>query len=651
MQGEMDSPVSAPERLLARWHSRGEEVVLEIGGREHRPTAGEIFEIVFEGRDTWRGHHIAFDESPAELTFSRYPARIEVAIRYDGNARDSGLRCIVSAVSGGKAAELSTLRDRTADHVVIGGRWFPFAPGAKDDVLQILGRAGVNDAGTLTLRQYLSLRKEAAGFPWFRDETADQAIHPGLNAPVSQEALGRFVGTLYPYQHKGWQWLTFIWREGLGAVLADEMGLGKTIQVVALLALPEGDRVAPSLVIAPSTLLENWRREIAKFAPTLRTCIHQGSQRTGDFRELLQRDVIITSYDTAVRDSSMLRMIEWPIVVLDEAQAIKNPDTKRAVSVKKLRRKVGIAVTGTPIENRLRDLWSILDFCIPGYLGDEATFEQRFSDDLGGATSLEPLVSPVLLRRRVSDVAQDLPPRIDIPQALTLSDIEAEEYERIRQQTIAEYGGNATLVALGRLRMFCAHPMLLDGTPWTTAQILTFGKFQRLFEIADEVFENRQKMLVFTSYNRMAELITQTVRERCGFFAEVINGNTPVPERQVIVDRFSQVPGAALLALNPKAAGTGLNITAANHVVHYNLEWNPAVEDQASARAHRRGQQMPVIIHRLFYADTVEEAVNDRLSRKRLLSNTAVVGVEGAEDDYADIIRALQASPVRRAHV
>jgi SNF2 family DNA or RNA helicase len=428
------------------------------------------------------------------------------------------------------------------------------------------------------------------------------------------------------------------------------MGLGKTIQVVALLASPEREHVAPSLVIAPSTLLENWRREIAKFAPTLRTYIHQGSQRTGDFRELLQKDVVITSYDTAVRDSSMLRMIEWPIVVLDEAQAIKNPDTKRAVSVKKLKRKVGIAVTGTPIENRLRDLWSILDFCIPGYLGDEASFEQQFSDDLTGAASLEPLVSPVLLRRKVSEVAQDLPPRIDIPQALTLSEIEAEEYERIRQETIAEYGGNATLVALGRLRMFCAHPMLLDSVPWTTARALTFGKFQRLFEIADEVFENRQKMLVFTSYNRMAELIRQTVRERYGFFAEVINGDTLVPERQVIVDRFSQTPGAALLALNPKAAGTGLNITAATHVVHYNLEWNPAVEDQASARAYRRGQQLPVTIHRLFYADTVEEAVDDRLSRKRLLSKTAVVGVEGAKDDYADIVRALQASPARRTH-
>jgi len=341
-------------------------------------------------------------------------------------------------------------------------------------------------------------------------------------------------------------------------------------------------------------------------------------------------------------------MVCWQIAVLDEAQAIKTPDTKRAISVKNLRRKVGIAVTGTPIENRLRDLWSIVDFVLPGYLGDAESFALKFPDQIVSAAALEPVVSPIMLRRLVRDVAKDLPPRIDIPQVLTLSEAETHEYERVRLAILAEYGASATLVALTTLRQFCAHPMLLDDQPWSVDLAFTFTKFQRLFELADEIFANGEKMIVFTSYNRMASLIERTVRERYGFFADTINGDTPISERQGVVDTFARVPGPGLLALNPRAAGAGLNITAANHVVHYNLEWNPAIEDQASARAYRRGQDRPVTIHRLYFANTVEEAINDRLNRKRDLSETAVVGVDGSAADYSDIMKALQVSPVAK---
>jgi SNF2 family DNA or RNA helicase len=462
--------------------------------------------------------------------------------------------------------------------------------------------------------------------------------------------LVTFKGNLYPYQRDGWQWLTYIWSERLGAILADEMGLGKTIQLIALLASPERDEAAPSLVVGPSTLMENWRREIEKFAPGLKTMIHQGSRRSGDFRSLLQFDVVITSYETVVRDGSMFNMIDWRIVILDEAQAIKNPDTSRARAVKELRRRCGIAVTGTPVENGLRDLWSLCDFALPGLLGDLETFELKFPDDRLGAAALEPLTSPIMLRRRVAEVATDLPPRIDIPQVLLLSEEEAADYERIRLDTIAEFPQAASLVALTRLRMFCAHPGLLVDAPISVEAGLRFTKLQRLFEIVDEVFSAREKILVFTSYNEMADLIVRIVRERYGNYAAVINGQTPVDQRQPVVDRFSQETGGALLALNPRAAGTGLNITAASHVVHYNLEWNPAVEDQASARAHRRGQARPVTVHRLYFGDSVEETVNDRLVRKRDLSETAVVGVSGGEETIGDITKALQKSPVRKAH-
>jgi SNF2 family DNA or RNA helicase len=634
--------------IAAKWYVSGDVLLLKVKDRLETPTASEVFSLVFDGDKEFRGQAITIDDVPNGLTFSRYPVRVNAVIGYGGHQANTGLMCALSVTAGGSTVPLHSLRERTADHIVVDGRWFPFANGVREEILDCFAAAGLLDAGALTFRQYLTLRAQAGKLPWLRDATEDQIIHPGMNVAPNDDALINFKGTLYPYQRNGWQWLSFICREGLGAILADQMGLGKTVQIIALLAAPERDRVVPSLVVAPGTLLENWRREIKKFAPTISTYIHQGSGRTGDYRDLLELDVIITSYDTVIRDSSMFRMVEWRIVILDEAQSIKNPDTKRANSVKRLRRAVGIAVTGTPVQNRLRDLWSIVDFCIPGYLGDESSFERRFDESMIGAGTLEPFVSPIMLRRRVSEVAQDLPPRIEIPQVLTFEDSEAKEYERIRSETIREYGGGATLVALGRLRMFCAHPMLLDPALVTVEQALTFGKFQRLLEIADEVFENKEKMLVFTSYNRMAGFIVQTVRQRYGLYADVINGDTAIPDRQKIIDEFTNEPAGALLALNPRAAGTGLNITAATHVVHYNLEWNPAVEDQASARAHRRGQDRPVTIHRLFYADSVEEVVDDRLRRKRQLSEAAVVGVPGLDDDYADIMCALQSSPLKR---
>jgi SNF2 family DNA or RNA helicase len=633
----------------ARWHVLGDQLNLLTDGNIEQLTADEIYARVFENNLDFRGRRLDVEDAGSQgLSFVRYPALLEAQIDYSEESGGSGLTLSISAVGEDLSTQITGLGSRSADHIIIRDVWFPFAPGAREEILAALSTAGIADAGPLTLRQYLVLRQEAGSASWLKDNTAGQAIHPGINAVPSADALDLFTGSLYPYQTAGWQWLTFIWRERLGAILADEMGLGKTIQLIALLASPERKLTAPSLIVAPGTLMENWRREILKFAPRLSTYLHQGSGRTGDYRNLLGHDVVITSYDTVVRDGSMFRMVEWQIVVLDEAQAIKNPDTKRAISVKKLRRNVGLAVTGTPIENRLRDLWSLVDFVLPGYLGDAEAFALKFPDEMISAAALEPLVSPIMLRRRVIEVAKDLPPRIDIPQILTLSDAESLEYERTRQEILAQYGASASLVALTKLRMFSAHPMLLDDDPWSVEEVFAFSKFQRLFEIVDEVFANGEKMLVFTSYNRMAAMIEKTVRERYGHFADSINGDTPIGDRQDVVDAFTKVPGSALLALNPRAAGTGLNITAATHVVHYNLEWNPAVEDQASARAYRKGQDRPVTIHRLYYANTVEEAMNDRLTRKRELSETAVVGVEGSAEDYSDIMRALQVSPVRK---
>jgi SNF2 family DNA or RNA helicase len=631
--------------VRAEWTYEGNVLDIVAGGRALNARAEEIYAILFEQAAILRNLRIGRMNKPEGLSFSRYPAKLIAQIGKEGNRGD--LVCRIFAEAGDERVEIG-VGDSAPDHCLIGTRWWPLAAGAKQEVRALLASGGIEGPGEISLRQYLGLRKAGAGSPIFVDTTEQSPVHASFAIERSTEELISFRGNLYPYQESGWLWLSYMWREGLGAILADEMGLGKTIQLIALLASPEREEAAPSLVIAPSTVMENWRREILKFAPALKTQIHQGPARSGDYRTLLSTDIVITSYDTVVRDTSMFRMIDWQIVILDEAQAIKNPDTARAIAVKELKRRCGIAVTGTPVENRLRDLWSLCDFAIPGLLGDQASFEQRFADDRFGAAALEPLISPVMLRRRVSEVAKDLPERIDIPQVLSLSEDEGLQYEKLRLDTIAEYGPAGALVALTRLRMFCAHPLLLEDELPSITAALKFTKMQRLFEIVDEVFSAREKILVFTSYNRLGELIARIARERYGVMGDVINGDTQVTARQHVVDRFTEQTGSALLALNPRAAGAGLNITAATHVLHYNLEWNPAVEDQASARAHRRGQDRPVTIHRLYFGDSVEEAVNDRLARKRTLSEAAVVGVDGDAETIADVARALRMSPVGR---
>jgi SNF2 family DNA or RNA helicase len=351
------------------------------------------------------------------------------------------------------------------------------------------------------------------------------------------------------------------------------------------------------------------------------------------------------SYETMAGDISLFRRVAWNVVALDEAQNIKNPDTRRTKRAKELPKRVGIAITGTPVENRLRDLWSLSDFALPGHLGTLREFEQRFPDTETGATDLEPLVSAIMLRRRVRDVASDLPPRIDIPVALAMDPSSAAAYEEIRGEAIAKAPQAPDLAALIYLRMFCAHPWTVGKLRDVASPLACSPKMERCFEILAEIFETNSKAIVFTSFNEAADLLESEIDRTFGVPTWKINGSVPVPDRQRTVDEFSETSDGAVLVLNPRAAGVGLNITAANHVIHYNLEWNPAVEDQASARAHRRGQTRPVTVHRLFYADTVEETINDRMTRKRTLAEHAVIGTAGDTDDLADILNALKRKP------
>jgi len=629
-----------------RWEISGPTLTVRVSdGSAFAPPALDIYRVAIERSPV--PHLPPPGSDLPDLAFSRYPLRPEIRIAPQEGFEGTPVRCEVIAVGDGLDVPIENIGEGAADHLIFGGTWYPLVPGGLAEIRTLLRGAGVSGPGPITLRQYLELRRLGSLNPAISDRSHDAADATRNVAPVDFTPPAGFAGSLFPYQKDGLRWLQLIASQGLGGILADEMGLGKTVQVIALFAGESLDGRRPSLVVAPGTVLENWRREIARFAPSLRVLIHRGSERSGFPDDLRAFDVVVTSYDTLVRDLSLFRQIDWNLAVLDEAQAIKNPATRRASAAKRIPRRVGLAVSGTPVENALRDLWSITEFAIPGFLGDQATFERAFGNDANGAAAVEPLVSPILLRRRLADVADDLPERINIPQALELEPAQADSYERIRREVLAEYGNQAALVALTRLRMFCAHPWLAEmgaGDPSAESP-----KYRRLVELLDEIAANGEKALVFTSFNLMTDIITGDIPGRLGIPVSFIDGRVPVEKRQQSVDTFSAVAGGAAIVLNPKAAGTGLNITAANHVIHYNLEWNPAVEDQASARAHRRGQTLPVTVHRLFYADTVEELMNDRLTLKRQLADTAVVGTDGTDQDAGDILRALQKSPSRRS--
>ena len=625
---------------LVTWEILGAELwLVDPSGSKRVPSVGEIYSALVERlpAEAW------IATSVDGLGVSRYPLTPSLVIQ--GN-KDGVPYYSISASSRGAALELVP-KDLERGHTIVDGIWYPIEPVTSTEVLELLRSTGITVGPARSLKAFLAIRKVAAEGGPVEDHMAERPISSLVFAPISDDLPVGVKAKLYDYQLAGWRWLKFLLAEGLGGLLADEMGLGKTLQIISALSDSGGTPLRPALIIAPGSILENWRREIDKFAPHLKVLKHHGPHRTGRPAELQRYDVVITSYDNTIGDNSLFNMIRWRVVILDEAQFIRNPSAQRTLAVKRLKRDAGLAVTGTPVENRLLDIWSIMDFVLPGQLGDVKTFEAQFTDNVDSAVQLEPLVSPLMLRRRVADVAQDLPPRIDIPQVLELDTHEVVAYDAERERINVEYGAAATLVALTSLRRFCAHPSLMDDTS-SLDDPMSFSKFRRLDELVEEIFEKGEKVIIFTSFTAMADLIARHIGARYGTLAGVIDGRLAINDRQPLIDKFSLVKGGAALVLNPKAGGAGLNITAANHVIHYNPEWNPAMEDQASARAYRRGQELPVTVHRLLVADTVEDVVDDRLRRKREISGAAVIGVEGKDDDYGDIVAALSRSPSNR---
>jgi SNF2 family DNA or RNA helicase len=487
-------------------------------------------------------------------------------------------------------------------------------------------------------------------------DLADRLRSPELWTPLDPK--DGFQGVLRPYQRVGLGWLVQMRELGLGALLADDMGLGKTVQLIAYLVDRRDDDGRPALIVAPTSVLGNWERELHRFAPGLRVCIHHGPDRTSKIDDLQEFDVVLTSYALLPRDREMLRRSSWRALVLDEAQAVKNPLARAAQTARALEAGHRVALTGTPVENRLDDLWSIMHILNPGLLGTRTGFRRLMASpierhrDAAAEDRLRRVTAPFLLRRRKSDpaVLPDLPPRQDSTEFCTLTLEQASLYQATIDAVMGSVRGAAgierrghVLALITRLKQVCNHPAHATGRPGALAG--RSGKLDRLTEMLAEALDEGDNALVFTQYAVMGNLLVGHLQHELGIERLYLDGSTPRQTRQVIVDRFQRDEAEPrVLVASLRAGGSGLNLTAASHVFHFDRWWNPAVEDQASDRAHRIGQTRVVQVHRMVCAGTIEERIDQLIEAKRGLATSIVDrGVESAiselsDDDLADLV-------------
>jgi superfamily II DNA or RNA helicase len=458
-----------------------------------------------------------------------------------------------------------------------------------------------------------------------------------------------FHGTLRPYQERGLTWLSHMTDLGFGVCLADDMGLGKTIQVIAMfLAQKEsgtwGD--APAVLVCPTSVLGNWERELNRFAPSLNVIRHHGRNRAETLEELQEQaepgDVILTTYVIARMDVDIFSAATWSHIIIDEAQNIKNPKAQQAIAIRKIPAARKVALTGTPIENRLMELWSILEFANPGLLGNASDFRRRFAlpierfGDKKVADNLRRMVNPFILRRVKTDpkVIQDLPEKQEYKVYCTLTREQASLYQAAVESSLEEIEGSTgvkrrgnILALLTGLKQICNHPVHYLKEEEGTVEKLTerSGKLTRVTEMLEEVIAEEEHALVFTQYTEMGKLLQRHFEEQFGFTSPFIHGGVPANKRDDIVSTFQEDPDALpILLLSLKAGGTGLNLTRATHVFHFDRWWNPAVEDQATDRAYRVGQTQNVQVHKMLCSGTVEEKIDDILESKRDLADQIV---------------------------
>ena len=555
-----------------------------------------------------------------------------VEFRYDIAVGDDVL-------SPDELAELAALK---VPLVRVRGQWVELDERHLEIALKFLER---NRSGTMTAADVLQadVHGPADGVPvtvdadgWLGDLLSGQADRrlPPLSTPRG------FSGELRPYQQRGLAWLSFLGELGLGAVLADDMGLGKTVQLLALIAAaPAGNRT--TLLVCPMSLVGNWQREAARFTPELRVHVHHGAERlTGDelTAALADADLVITTYGIANRDRNALSRLRWARVVVDEAQAIKNHDTAQARAVSALPAAARIALTGTPVENQLSELWSIMEFANPGLLGPAKKFRERFAipverhGDAEAAEQLRRVTQPFVLRRLKTDksIISDLPEKQEMKVWCNLTQEQASLYQATVTDMLARIDDASdditrrglVLATMTKLKQVCNHPaqLLADGSRLPGRS----GKLARLEEICEEIAAEGDKALCFTQYAEFGRMLQPYLATRIGCQVLYLHGGTSKKQRDELVIRFQEADEPVLFLLSLKAGGTGLNLTAANHVIHVDRWWNPAVEDQATDRAFRIGQRRDVQVRKFVCVGTLEERIDAMIEQKKALAEQVV---------------------------
>jgi superfamily II DNA or RNA helicase len=563
------------------------------------------------------------------------------------------------------AAELAELARLKVPLVRVRGQWVELDDAHLAAALRFLER---NPPGTMTAADALDVGMhgieevplaavDADG--WLGDLMSGQADR--RLAPVA--APSGFTGTLRPYQERGLAWLSFLGGLGLGGILADDMGLGKTIQLLALVAARAGPD-GPTLLVCPMSLVGNWQREAARFTPDLRVHVHHGADRLDGedlTAALAGADLVITTYGVVTRDRAALAEVSWARVVCDEAQNIKNHATRQAQAVRALPARARIALTGTPVENRLGELWSIMDFTNPGLLGSAAKFRQRYAipverhADADATESLKRLTRPFCLRRVKTDksIISDLPDKQEMKVWCNLTAEQASLYQATVDDMMARIEAaeegierrGLVLATMAKLKQVCNHPahLLGDGSRLPGRS----GKLARLEEICDEIVAEGDKALCFTQYAEFGHMLRPHLAARLGCPVLFLHGGTSKRQRDELVTSFAELDEPAVFLLSLKAGGTGLNLTAASHVIHVDRWWNPAVEDQATDRAFRIGQRRNVQVRKFVCVGTLEERIDAMIEEKKALAERIVGTGESwlADLSVADLREVLTLSP------
>jgi len=442
---------------------------------------------------------------------------------------------------------------------------------------------------------------------------------------------------LYPYQNIGKNWLLERYSKNQPALLADDMGLGKTIQVISFLVEKfRSSEIENCLIIVPNSLLANWSNEFNKFTSGADIYIHWG-ERHGMVSQIKSKQIVISTYSTVKQDESLFEDLLFDLVILDEASLIKNPYSNRTKAIKAINRKFSIAMTGTPFENSATDLWALTDFLYEDFLGDLETFKNEYGNihelPESKISFLEDSIKPIMLRRKKEDVLEDLPSKIDIFTPLTMSPNERRRYLQLETEIKENINDKAVALKLIiELRKFTSHPGLQDGTLFELDIVqlkASSNKFSHLCSIIENT-NNDEKILVFENFVDPISKFTKIIKDYYEIPCFEIHGK--IQDRQNVIDEFSNENSKCILFLNPKTAGMGLNIVAANHVVHFSRQWNPALESQATARAWRIGQELPVFVHYLYYEDTIESRITHRLKLKESISTDLIQVSDSVED-------------------